>query len=348
MRALKVFLILLGSLLALLLLLAAMSPAAYRYERSVRIEAPPGRVYPNIATLEAMDRWSPWNERDPGMRKTYEGTDGHVGAVQRWEGNKDVGKGLQRIAAIEPGRSVTTDLEFIEPWASKSTAEVSVTAEGEGSRVTWALYGENDLLGRIFGLLMDMDAMLGKDFEHGLAMLKAQVEEREANMRAELAAKTMNGFVIETVTRPETVYVGKRDRTLKWDAVQTFYASVLPMAFEAAGKAGLAPAGHPSGVYFLWDEKNKLTDLFAGVPIAAAAEVKVPGVETLVVPASRMLHIAYYGDYAGIGAAHEAMDAMIAAKGLDHYGNVIEEYVTDPTAEPDTTKWLTNVYYMVR
>ena len=107
-------------------------------------------------------------------------------------------------------------------------------------------------------------------------------------------------------------------------------------------------AGAPSGVYFAWDERAGVTELLAGIPVNGDASLKVPGMDVYQVPAARMLHIPYYGAYEKVGTAHMAMDEMIRANGLEHYGNVIEEYVTDPRSEPDTAKWLTNVYYMIR
>lgn len=348
MRILKTLLIIVLVLVAIVVILGLTGPDTYRYERSVTIEAPPPVVYGHVNSLAAMDKWSPWNAYDPEMKKTYEGTDGTVGAISRWEGNKDVGKGEQRIDSLVPDRFVKNRVKFLEPWTSESDALVELQPEGVGTKVTWAMVGDNDFMSKVMCKFMDMDAMLGKDFERGLGLLKEQVEAEEAARKAALAEKTFGGYVIETVDRPELVFIGKRNKKVKWADMEGFYGSSFAAAGAAAGAAGLEMAGAPSGVFWEWNEKDQTADLMAGFPVKGTGATQVPGFDTHVIPAGRMLHVAYYGAYDQSMAAHEALDGYIKAKGLTHYGNVIEEYVTDPTAEKDTTKWLTNIYYMVK
>ncbi len=348
MRILKTLLIIILALVAIVVILGLIGPDTYRYERSVTISAPPSAVYGHVNSLAAMDKWSPWNALDPNMKKTYEGTDGTVGAISRWEGNKDVGKGEQRLDSLVQDQLVKNHVKFIEPWASESDALVELQPEGEGTKVTWAMVGNNDFMSKVMGKFMDMDAMLGKDFEKGLSMLKEQVETAEAARQAELAAKTSGGYLIETVDRPELVFIGKRNKKVKWSDIGAFYGTNFPAAGAAIGAANLEMAGAPSGVMWAWNEKDQSADMMAAMPVKGDANTKVEGFETHVIPASKMLKVEYYGDYNKNMPAHEAIDAYIKEKGLTHYGNVIEEYVTDPMAEKDTTKWLTNIYYMVK
>ena len=348
MRILKTLLIILLALFAIIVILGLIGPDTYRYERSVTIDAPPSVVYGHVSTLAAMDKWSPWNAYDPNMKKSMEGTDGTVGAISRWEGNKDVGKGEQRIDSLVPDRLVKNRLKFIEPWSSEADALVELEAEGEGTKVTWAMEGNNDFMSKVMGKFMDMDAMIGKDFERGLAMLKEQTEADQAERMAAMASKTYGGYVIETMDRPELVYVGKRNKKVKWADMKAFYGKNLPASAAAAGAAGVEIAGPASGVFWEWNEKDQTADMMAGFPVKGDANTTVPGFDTHVIPASRMLMIAYHGAYDKSGSAHEAMDGYIKEKGLDHYGNVVEEYITDPMTEKDTTKWLTNIYYMVK
>lgn len=348
MRVLKTILIIVGGLLALLAVLVATSSKAYRYERSVMIEAAPTQVYPFVSSLAAMDKWSPWNEKDPQMKKSMEGTDGTVGAKAMWEGNDEVGKGEQTIAALEADKGVELDLKFVAPWQSQSKVAVDLVPEASGTKVVWSMSGENDLPARLAGVFMDMDAMIGKDFDKGLGMLKVQVEAAAALGKAALAERTVNGYVIETIDRPEMIYVGKRNKKVKWDAISNYYANTFPAAGAALGAAKVEMAGAPSGVYWEWNEKDQTADMMAAMPVEGGADLKVPGMETYVVPASKACMTPYYGAYDKSEVAHLAIDAYIKSKGLTQYGNVIEEYVTDPMAEKDTTKWLTNVYYMVK
>lgn len=345
MRVLKTILIILLALAAIICLLGFIGPDTYRYERSVTIAAPPEAVYPHVSSLGAMDKWSPWNALDPNMKKTMEGTDGTVGAIGRWEGNAEVGKGEQRIDSLAPNSLVRNHLTFLEPWTSECDALVELTPEAEGTKVTWAMVGDNNFASKLMGKFMDMDAMIGKDFDKGLGMLKEQVEAAEVERKANQASA---GYVIEAIENPEMVFVGKRDAKVKWSDMAAFYGTNFQLAGGAIGKAKLAMAGAPSGVFWAWNEADQTADMLAGFPVKAGADLKVDGFDVHVIPAGKMLKTPYYGAYEKSGAAHEAMDAYIKANNLTHYGNVIEEYITDPMTEKDTTKWLTNIYYMVK
>ena len=329
-----------------MVILAFTGPEASVVKRSVVIEAPPSAIYPNIASLRKMHEWSPWKDMDRDQKNTWSETDGAVGAYGEWEGDT-IGRGRQEIIALEQDRKVTTDLRFLEPWESKSTVDLELTPENNGTRVDWIMTQKHEGLGRMMAVFMDMDKMIGPDFEKGLQNLKARTEAEQQAAQAALQAKTHRGYVIETVEKPTTTYIGKRGK-IKFAEIDKFYGQHLPAAFVAAGAAGIEQAGYPSGIFFAWDEQAQTADLMAAVPVKADENVVVKGFETYTIPASKMLHIPYYGAYDKSQEAHYAMDEMIKANGLTHYGNVIEEYVTDPTTEPDTSKWLTNIYYMIR
>jgi len=348
MRALKTILIILAALGVLILILGLMGPKSYRVERSTEIEASPEVVYGYVSRLASMKEWGPWQEMDKDQVQTIEGTDGTVGAVWIWEGDT-VGKGRQELTELVQNERVRTKLTFFVPMMgeSVSTGTYDLEPTANGTRMTWGFEGENGFLGRAMGVFMDMDKQLGPDFEKGLANLKAMAESEEQRLNDKIVEKTFNGYVVETVERPELVFVGKR-ATVKFADMKDFYASSLGAANAAVGQAGLELSGYPSGVYFSWDEKARKTELLAGMPVKASADLKVPGMDVHVIPACTMLHVDYYGDYENIGAAHEAFDAMVAARGLTEYGNRIEEYVTDPGTEADPAKWLTRVYCMVK
>ena len=346
MRALKTILIIVLALGVILLVLAFTGPKESVVKRSVVIDATPAEVYPHIASLKKMHDWSPWREMDRDQKNTWSGADGTVGSYEEWEGDT-VGTGRQEIVALEQDRKVTTDLRFFEPWESQSTVSLELAPEGEGTRVDWIMTSKNEGLGRLMAVFMDMDKMIGPDFEKGLQNLKAVTEEEAKAAQALLQSKTHRGYVIETIERPTTTYIGKRAK-VKFADIEKFYGTNFAGAYAAAGAAGVEPAGYPSGIFFAWDQQALMADMMAAVPVKAGENVSVKGYETYTIPASKMLHIPYYGAYDKSENAHYAMDEMIKANGLTHYGNVIEEYVTDPTTEPDTSKWLTNIYYMVR
>lgn len=154
--------------------IAYTRPATYEVKRSIAIDAPPGAVYAVVVDLRQWDRWSPWARLDPRQKTTIAG-EGR-GAVYTWDGDDKVGAGRMTIVEAMPGSRVDLKLEFLRPMASTSVISFRVIPEGAGARLTWLMKGEHGLVGRAMSIVMDMDKLLGPDFEKGLASLKSQVE----------------------------------------------------------------------------------------------------------------------------------------------------------------------------
>lgn len=346
MKALKTILIILVLLFGVLLILGAMADKNYRYERSVTIAAPVSTVWSHVNSLAAMDKWSPWNEKDTAMKKSMEGEDGKPGAVAKWEGNSDVGKGEQKIMEVKENEKITTELRFMEPWENVATGEVALTGASDSTKVTWSISGENGLMGRVFGLFMDMDAMIGPDFEKGLGYLKTQVESEGAKKIEEMKAMVAR-YDIKSGERAAMTYVGVRKR-VKWEELKQFFGESFGAAMGAMGAAKVKPSGPPSSVYFEWDEVNKEADLLAGFPIADGDKGKVQGMTEHATPAGEAYWIAYMGDYEKMEPAHMALSSKLELEGRDLNENVVEEYITDPMNEPDTAKWLTNIIWLAK
>jgi len=168
--------ILLGAL-ALVILLAVIAPKTYNVYRAIEIAKPKAEVFEYLRYLEKQREWSPWEKRDPNMEHKFTGTDGSVGAISYWKGNKDVGEGEQEITKIEEGKRIEGELRFFKPWKSQSDCylEVEETSLGH-TEVTWGFSGRNKFPMSIMMLFMSMDKMVGKDFEEGLASLKTKLE----------------------------------------------------------------------------------------------------------------------------------------------------------------------------
>jgi len=172
----KVVLVLAVAVIGLLGVVATR-PDRYHVERAVDVGAPAAAVFAEIDDLRAWNTWSPWEKRDPAMKKTFSATTAGVGARYTWEGNKEVGKGRMIITESRPGERVAQKLEFIEPFTSTADIAFALKAAGPSStHVTWSMDGRNNFIGKAFSLLMDVDKMIGKDFETGLASLKQVVE----------------------------------------------------------------------------------------------------------------------------------------------------------------------------
>ena len=165
-----------GALVVVLLIAILTRPSTYRVERSVTVGASPEAVYAQVTDFKKWAVWSPWGKLDPKMKTTFEGTPGAVGSVYTWNGNDDVGSGKMTIAALDPNKRVDIKLEFYKPFASTAGNGFLIVPAGKETKVTWFMDGNNDFMGKAFSLFMDMDKMIGADFEKGLGDMKKIVE----------------------------------------------------------------------------------------------------------------------------------------------------------------------------
>ena len=166
----------LAAIVVLILVLAVIAPKSYDVNRSIEINRPLPQVFDYLRYLKKQDDWSPWGKRDPNMKKDFIGTDGQVGAVSKWEGNKEVGMGEQELTRIVENEVVESELRFLKPWKSQSDAYLRVEEAGAGTKVTWGFSGKNKFPVSIMMLFMNMDKAVGKDFEEGLGSLKSIME----------------------------------------------------------------------------------------------------------------------------------------------------------------------------
>ena len=158
-----------------LLLFAATRPDTFQVQRSIRIKATPERLFPMINDLHQFNTWNPYNKKDPAMQGTYRGPASGPGAGYDFQGNKEVGKGSIRIVDSAP-RKVTMKLDMLEPFEGHNTIEFSLAPQGDATDVTWAMHGPSPFVAKLVGVFMNMDRMIGRDFEAGLADLKARAE----------------------------------------------------------------------------------------------------------------------------------------------------------------------------
>jgi effector-binding domain-containing protein len=183
-----------------------------------------------------------------------------------------------------------------------------------------------------------MDAMLGGDFEKGLGKLKTVSESGKEGMAKK--------YDIQEMDWTERTYAASKKTNLAMDKIQPFFAENFPKLFADVQKDKIAPQSAPSAIYYSWDEKTMSGDMVAAVGIPNGTKVK--GWETIVVPAGKVLFVSYYGPYRQIGDAHMAIGNYIKEKNLTKGDMVVEEYITDPGAEKDSTKWQTNIYYSLK
>ncbi len=322
------------ALVCIYLVLCLVGPSDSRVERTGSINAPASAVQGVLTDYSVFSKWSPWAEKDTAMKVTLEGEAGKPGHKYYWEGNKEVGKGSMTFDGIS-GDSVLQTLDM----GYGPTKVYMITKEENGTTtLTWGLYAKNPFFMRGMSLFMSMDKMLGPDFEKGLANLKTVVE---ANA-SKVAEKS---YEVKEVQWEERTFVGSKKANLNMQTMAPFFGENFPKIMGDLGKNKIQPTGAPSAIYFSWDMATMSGDVAAVAPVAK--DTKAKGWETYSVPAGKVLQIEYYGAYEKIGDAHTSMDKYMKEKSLTN-GWVIEEYVTDPGAEKDTAKWLTNIYYILK
>jgi hypothetical protein len=163
-------------LLVILIVVVALQPSDFRILRRKQISAPAGVVFDQLNELAKWQAWSPWENLDPNLKRTYEGPPAGEGAKYAWSGNSKVGEGRMTIVDSRAGELVRIRLEFIRPFQATNTSEFALEPIENQTVVTWSMTGKNTFMGKAFGLVMNMDKMIGADFEKGLTRLKSIAE----------------------------------------------------------------------------------------------------------------------------------------------------------------------------
>jgi hypothetical protein len=159
-----------------LLAFAAAKPDHFRVQRSATLKAAPERIFPLINDFSHWSAWSPYEKKDPAMKRIFSGPAAGLGAVYAWEGNKDVGQGRMEITQAAAPTLVALKLDFEKPFEAHNRVDFTLKPRGETTEVTWTMHGPMPFLSKVITVFFDMDRMVGKDFEAGLASLKALAE----------------------------------------------------------------------------------------------------------------------------------------------------------------------------
>jgi hypothetical protein len=157
----------------------AMQPSEYRVERSATFAAPASAIFEQVNDFHNWDAWSPWAKLDPNCKNTFEGPTSGTGAKFHWAGNSDVGEGQMTILESKPSETIKIKLAFIKPFPSECDTTFTFKPAGESTQVTWTMTGNNNFVAKAFCLFMNMDKMVGGDFEKGLANIKSLVEAKK-------------------------------------------------------------------------------------------------------------------------------------------------------------------------
>ena len=176
LETIAVVAVVLAIAIAIVLILAATKPDHFAVQRSTTIKAPPEKIFALINDFHLWGSWSPYEHKDPAMKRTFSGAARGNGAVYAWEGDKNVGSGRMEILEAAAPSRIVIKLDFYSPFEAHNTAEFTMLPQGDETRVTWRMHGPAPFMARIMHVFINIDKMVGKDFEFGLANLKRLAE----------------------------------------------------------------------------------------------------------------------------------------------------------------------------
>jgi uncharacterized protein YndB with AHSA1/START domain len=162
--------------IAVVLILAAAKPDTFSVQRGATMKAPPEKIFSLINDFHQWGKWSPWENRDPAMTRIFSGAESGQGAVYAWEGNKNVGSGRMEILDASTPSKIIIKLDFLKPFEAHNTAEFTMLPQGDATSVNWVMHGPAPFLSKMMQVFMNIDKMVGKDFEIGLTNLKGLAE----------------------------------------------------------------------------------------------------------------------------------------------------------------------------
>ena len=172
----KIIAIVVVVLIVAILGFAATKPDVFRVQRAASIKAPPEKVFALINDFKRWDAWSPWEKKDPAMKRSFGAATSGKGASYAWEGNKEVGQGSMEITQSVSPTAISLKLDFLKPFEAHNRVDFALQAKGELTEVTWTMAGDTPYFAKIIHVFINMDSMVGKDFEAGLANLKSIAE----------------------------------------------------------------------------------------------------------------------------------------------------------------------------
>lgn len=333
---LKKILVGVAGIVIVLALVGFLLPRQSHVERSITIDRPASLVFATVNSFQRFSEWSPWQELDPNLQQGASGPRNGVGATLNWSGNDKVGTGVQKITAVVPDRSVTTEIVFDGMTPAK--AEFLLEPAGTGTQVTWTLDSDMGMnpIGRYFGLMMD--GMIGKDYERGLTRLKAAVEKLPAVDIAGFAAEEVQLtaqpiLVVSKTSAPDTPSVTR--------AYDEAYAEIT--AFMKKHK--LNQAGPPLGI----DGPMSATSMEfqPGLPVDRGGVASEGNVQSMQSYAGRALKTTHVGSFDDLGKTYERFAAYIAAQAYTPAGATFAWYLDDPDSTPPE-KLRTEIYWPVK
>jgi effector-binding domain-containing protein len=333
MKFIKWSFIALSIVAALLIIAGLFAPKESNIKRSVVINKDKATIYNILSDFHRMVEWSPWAKLDPACTYEYSGKPAEVGHSFNWKGNNDVGTGKMTLTALSPDQELSYTLQFVEPFESNADGKWLLKDTVGATAVTWTFHSQFGFVERIFMLFVDMDNMLGSDFENGLLALKEVAENSKPDM------------VVQEINFTPAIYIGKRMKLSFAEVDSALFSKTYQELGAAFGKNNAQMTGAPVSIAYGWDLTTQTADLAPAFPVASD-KGRWDGFDVIRINDTKALAIDFYGPYNQTEKAHVFMEKYISEKGISVQEYAIEEYLTDPaSANYDYSKVLTRIIY---
>lgn len=318
--------------------LSWLSPMKQTADRSVTIQAPASEVFKRISRLEYFTKFAVWCNSDSLAVYKYSGTDGSVGASTEWKGDPFLsGEGKISITSIDPGKSVTQNIDFTSPKKRKAISVFTLSESNGVTTVTWHFEIPSSRPWNIFNLFSSLDKDMGNDFETSLNTLRDMVQSTPG-------LTPLKDFAVQEINLPAATYLQVKQEIRKDDIV-TFCAQHFPLLKNELLQTNL-PLGINTGIMYTW-EPGPVTEFATAIKVPEGTTTKNPIMQVYELPAAKAVQVSYFGNYGKEADAYASIDKYIADKKLRRIYPVLEEYVRGPLNEPDTMKWETRILVRV-
>ncbi len=332
----KIFWRVLFGLIILFLILGFLTPKHHFIKREAVIDAPKELIHDQINELKKWDTWSPWEQEDPSIKKTYGPSTSGSGSYYSWD-SKHSGKGKMTIIKSTPD-SINTEVVFVGMGTAKST--YSFTKQDLYTNVVWNFNYDTPFPWNVVNWIMGGDKSVGKQFEKGLASLKQVCEQLKTT-----SEKKYRGYSVKTFELASILYAFKR-KTITIKEIPSFLGKSFDELTKVIKEQKVNIIGPNASLYWSLDPDKNESDIGAAFPVdkTISGNTEMTTIEL----GGKAVMIDYYGAYKGLSEAHNAIEDYLKDKSLKRKSPVIEQYVIDARSQRDTSKWLTKLIYFLK
>jgi len=339
MKILKILGAIIGIILLAVVVLSLTGPDKLYVERSIDIEASPAQVYSELISFENFNEWSPWYEKDPAAKYTFDGPESGVGATFSWKSDTtDVGNGSMTIEEVKENEMILYSMTFDQP--GEPYARYIIKETDGGTNLTWTFEQENlDFISSAMFAVMSIEDFLAPDYDKGLKNFKKYIESKPA-MESDTE--------ISTVETEPISYLGL-EGSVSPNTSENISAKMGEMYGQIMGhmeSAKIEMKGMPLAVFTSMDEDKM--DMICGIPVEDGTTSDHESIKAMTIEGGTAVRAIHKGDYNLLTQTHEAINGYMASNNLELGGNPYEIYVTDPGEVKDTTQWVTHVFYPVK